>query len=134
MEINVNVVSPDRIKTQVRRAYKILRPGGRDYGMAAVIFYPHNKINGMRGWCIPAQGKDYEIRDKEAVEVSPPGVAGGELVSDVKAKVLQIPAADPGNIVGYEYEKEEQDEYNNWGKVGRMLYKFNKMLGIEEVE
>jgi hypothetical protein len=107
-EINVNVVSPDRIKTQVRRAYKILRPGGRDYGMAAVIFYPHNKINGMRGWCIPAQGKDYEIRDKEAVEVSPPGVAGGELVSDVKAKVLQIPAADPGNIVGYEYEKEEQ--------------------------
>jgi predicted transglutaminase-like cysteine proteinase len=29
-------------------------------------------------------------------------------VNDVKAKVLQIPAPGPGNIVGYEYEVEEQ--------------------------
>jgi hypothetical protein len=32
---------------------------------------------------------------------------GGELVDDVKYRVLQIPAAEPGNIVGYEYEVEE---------------------------
>ena len=107
-EVNVNVASADKIKIQVRRAYKILRPAGRGYGVAAVSFNPHTKINGLRGWCIPAQGKDYEIKDKEAVEMALPKVEGGELVSDVKDKVLQIPAPDPGNIVGYEYEKEEQ--------------------------
>jgi len=35
-------------------------------------------------------------------------IDGSELVSDVKDKLLRIPAADPGNIVGYEYEEEEQ--------------------------
>ncbi len=107
-ERNVNVQSAEKMKTHVRLAYKILRPSGRDYGIAAVSFNAHSKINGLRGWCIPAQGKDYEVKDKEAIEVSLPKVAGSELISDVKDKLLRIPAADPGNIVGYEYEEEEQ--------------------------
>ncbi|MGA8344900.1 MAG: DUF3857 and transglutaminase domain-containing protein [Candidatus Sulfotelmatobacter sp.] len=104
----VNVQSVDKIKTRVRMVYKILRPGGRDYGIAAVSFNPQRKINGLRGWCIPAQGKDYEVKDKEAVEVALPKIAGSELISDVKEKLLQIPAPDPGSIVGYEYEEDEQ--------------------------
>src|SRR6266567_1404005 len=104
----VTVQSADKIKTRVRSVYKILRPGGRDYGIAAVSFNAHRKINGLRGWCIPAQGKDYEVKDKEAVEISLPKIQGSELISDVKDKLLRIPAADPGSIVGYEYEEEEQ--------------------------
>ena len=104
----VSVLSVDKIKTRVRVVYKILRPSGRDYGIAAVSFNAHSKINGLRGWCIPAQGKDYEVKDKEAVEVALPKVAGSELISDVKDKLLLIPAPDPGNIVGYEYEEDEQ--------------------------
>jgi len=104
----VAVQSADKIKTTVREAYKILRPGGREYGIVGVSFNSHKKITGMRGWCIPAQGKDYEVKDKEAVEISLPKIEGSELVSDVKEKLLRIPAADPGNIVGYEYEEEEQ--------------------------
>jgi len=107
-EKTVTVQSVDKIKTRVRQVYKILRPGGRDYGVAVVSFNAHSKITGLRGWCIPAQGKDYEVKDKEAIEVALPKVEGSELISDVKDKLLQIPAADPGNIVGYEYEKEEQ--------------------------
>jgi hypothetical protein len=94
-EVNVNVVSADKVKVQVRKAYKILRPSGRDYGLAAVSFDAHAKVNGLRGWCIPTQGKDYEVKDKEAVEVALPKIEGSELVSDVKDKLLQIPAADP---------------------------------------
>jgi hypothetical protein len=104
----VSVQSIDKIKTHVRMVYKILRPSGRDYGIAAVSFNSHRKISGLRGWCIPAQGKDYEVKDKEAVEVSLPKIAGSELISDVKEKLLQIPAPDPGSIVGYEYEQDEQ--------------------------
>lgn len=107
-ERNVNVQSADKIKTQVRVVYKILRPGGREYGLAGAFFNAHSKITGLRGWCIPAQGKDYEVKDKEAVEISLPKIEGSELISDVKKKILQIPAADPGNVVGYEYEEDEQ--------------------------
>src|SRR4029077_18772528 len=105
---DVTVQSAEKIKTTVRAAYKILRPGGRKYGIVSVSYNSHSKITGMRGWCIPAQGKDYEVKDKDAEAVLLPKIDGSELVSDVKDKLLRIPAADPGNIVGYEYEEEEQ--------------------------
>src|SRR5215470_5094370 len=109
-EQNVNVISTDKIKTTIRRAYKILRPDGRDYGTVFVPFNsPGQKINGLHGWCIPAQGKDYDVKaNKEGAVVSLPKIEGSELITDVKAKVIAIPAPDVGNIVGYEYELEEQ--------------------------
>jgi Domain of Unknown Function with PDB structure (DUF3857)/Transglutaminase-like superfamily len=107
-ETNVNVISADKIKTQYRKVYKILRPGGRDYGYAGATFNANTKISNFHGWCIPAQGKDYEVKDKDAVEVALPKVEGSDLISDVRLKLLQIPAPDPGNVVGYEYEEDEQ--------------------------
>ncbi len=107
-ETNVTVVSSDRIKTHVRRAYKILRPNGRGHGTVGVSFNPTRKITSLHGWCIPAQGKDYEVKDKDAIDVSLRNIQGSELISDVKDRILQIPAPDPGNIIGYEYEVEEQ--------------------------
>jgi hypothetical protein len=107
-EHNVTVVAADKIKIQVREAYKILRPNVREYGTVSVPFNSHEKVASLHGWCIPAQGKDYEVKDKEAIEVSLPRIEGSELISDVRAKVVRIPAADPGNIVGFEYEVEEQ--------------------------
>jgi hypothetical protein len=105
-ETDVTVASADKIKTTVREAYKILRPNGRRHGTVAVSFNPSRKIKSLHGWCIPAQGKDYEVKDKDAVDRSYGG--GGELFDDVKFRVLTIPAPDPGNIVGYEYEVEER--------------------------
>src|SRR5881227_620545 len=105
-ETNVNVISADKIKTTVRKAYKVLRPGGRDYGTVFVFLNSNRKVTNLHGWCIPAQGKDYEVKDKDGAEVALPKVEGSELISDVRVKVLQIPASDPGNIVGYEYELE----------------------------
>jgi Domain of Unknown Function with PDB structure (DUF3857)/Transglutaminase-like superfamily len=105
-DTNVTVVSQDRIRTHVREAYKILRPDGRERGRVDVYFNPGRKITSLHGWCIPAQGKDYEVKDKDAVDVS--ATQGFEVFSDVKVRVLTIPAPDPGNVVGYEYEVEEQ--------------------------
>jgi Domain of Unknown Function with PDB structure (DUF3857) len=107
-EQNVTVISADKIREQVRMAYKILRPSGREYGIAWVPFNPHKRVIHLRAWCIPAQGNIYEVKDKDVIEVSLPKIDGAELISDVKVKLLQIPAPDVGNIVGYEYEAEEQ--------------------------
>jgi len=106
-ERNVTVLSAEKIKIQTRKVYKILRPNGRQEGTVVVYFNsPSQKVTSLHGWSIPAQGKDYEVKESDAIEVSPPKIDGSELVSDVKAKILAIPASEPGNIVGYEYEKE----------------------------
>ncbi len=107
-EQTVNVQSADKIKTHVRLAYKILRPGGREYGIAGVPFHAHSKVSGLRGWCIPAQGKDYEVKDKEALEVSVRKIAGSELISDVKEKMLQSAARDAGRRGGAEDDSDAQ--------------------------
>ncbi|HET7871264.1 MAG TPA: DUF3857 and transglutaminase domain-containing protein [Terriglobales bacterium] len=106
-ETLVNVISTDKIKTTVREAYKILRPGGRERGTVLVFLNSNRKVTSLHAWSIPAQGKDYEVKDKAALEVSPPMINGAELIDDVKARIVRIPASEPGNIVGYEYEIEE---------------------------
>jgi hypothetical protein len=114
-ETNVTVLSTDRIRTHVREAYKILRPEGRERGTVRVYFDQSMKITSMHGWCIPAQGKDYEVKEKEALDLAP-SFDGGDLVVDLRARVIHIPAPDPGNIVGYEYEVEERPFWlqDNW--------------------
>jgi transglutaminase-like putative cysteine protease len=103
-EMNVAVVSADKTKIQVREAYKILRPNGRDHGTLAVRFDSQRKIKSVHGWCIPALGRDYEVKDKDAVDRSP----FGSEITDVKYRMLAIPAPEVGNIVGYEYEVEDK--------------------------
>src|SRR5271165_1048524 len=104
----VTVQSENKVKTVVRAVYKILRPDGRGYGIVRVPFGSNQKITRIIGWCIPAQGKDFEVKEKDAIETSLFEIPDSELINDVKDKVLQIPATDPGNIVGYEYEEDEQ--------------------------
>ena len=72
-----------------------------------IPFDSQTRINALHAWCIPAQGKDYEVKDKDGAEVALPAVQGSELITDVRAKVLRIPAPDPGNIIGWEYEQED---------------------------
>src|SRR5258708_36022109 len=60
---NITVISADKINTPAREAYKILRPNGRGHATVFVHFNPSRKIKSLHGWCIPAQGKDYEVKD-----------------------------------------------------------------------
>jgi hypothetical protein len=114
-ETRVTVISSEEMRTQVREACKILRPNGRDHGTVRVPFDAQSKVNSLHGWCIPAQGKDYEVKEKDAIESA--YMPNFVLASDAKVKTLQIPAPDVGNIVGYEYETEERPIFlqDIWG-------------------
>jgi len=98
----VTVRENGEIRTLVRRAFKILRPGGREHGEVVVPFDNDTRLTYLKAWCIPAQGKPFEVKEKDAVEV---GISPGVLYSDNRIKVLRIPAAEPGNIIGYEVER-----------------------------
>jgi hypothetical protein len=97
------VVQPNgKLKEVDRTAYKILRPSGKHFGRVTFAFDGETRINNLHGWCIPASGKDYEVKDKDMTEQG--YGEDREMVTDVRAKVMQIPAAEPGNIIGYEEE------------------------------
>src|SRR2546429_2857241 len=87
-ERNVTVQSADKFKITVREDHKILRPGGRQYGTMTVSYNSHSKITGLRGWCIPSQGKDYEVQAKESGKILLAKEGGSEPVSHEKDKIL----------------------------------------------
>ena len=90
------------INTRYRRAYKILRSQGRKHGHLVVYFDNERQLTSLKAWSISAQGKEYEVKEKDAVETS---IFGGALYQDTRRKALGIPAAEPGNVIGYEYEQ-----------------------------
>jgi hypothetical protein len=107
-ETVLTVQAPGKMKRLERHVYKILRSNGEGYGVVRACFDSKSKVTAIHGWSIPAQGKEFEVKDRDVIETAITGVDGGELISDLRCKVLRIPAAVPGNIVGYEIEKEIQ--------------------------
>ena len=98
-------VSPNDVTTRRRQVMKILTNAGRDYAWTAAHFDNDTKLLALRGWSIDAQGKAWEVRERDAVETSTDDV---ELYSDARAKVLRIPSSDPGAVIAWEVETRER--------------------------
>lgn len=106
---SVVTVQPDGQRRHFdRRVYRIFRNAGESVGIVRVDFDPLISIKSLNAWSIPKEGKPYEVGMHEALETSLFGVQDGELVSDVRTKVLRIPAAVPGSVVAYEVETLEK--------------------------
>ena len=89
------------IETRHRLAYKLLRPEAREkYAYAFVDFNNDTKLSFFKAWTITANGQEMELKEKDAVEFS---LSSFEVFSDLRGKGIKFSAADPGNIVGYEY-------------------------------
>lgn len=93
------------ILSHYRIAYRILRPEGKDYARHAVFFDNETKISYLHGWSITAKGQEYEAKDKDAFERS---ISTFEVYSDDKEKIVVLPGADVGTVVGFEYERKER--------------------------
>src|SRR5271167_4527434 len=105
-EEQTTVKDNGEIETRHRRAYKLLRPEAREtYGYAAVNFDNETKLSFLKAWTITADGKEMELKEKDAVEFS---LTSFEVFSDQRAKGIKFSAADPGNIVGYEYVQKQR--------------------------
>jgi hypothetical protein len=90
------------IKTRYRCACKVLRPKGHSRGTVSVHFDNETRLTYLKAWSLPAGEKAFEVKEKDATEYSP---FFGALYQDTRLKRLTIPAAEPGNVVGYEYER-----------------------------
>ena len=111
----VTVKRPEEIEVLQRRAIRILRPKGKEeYGVVEVPTSNDLKLTYLKAWCIPAKGDPYEVKEKDAVEF---GFNAEELYGDVHTKVLRIPAADPGSVVGFEFVLRQRPYFlqDQWG-------------------
>ena len=93
------------IVTHERLVFRILRPEGKDYAHYSVHFDTETKINSFRGWSITAKGQEYESKEKDAFEHS---LGSESEFSDTKEKLLAVPGAEVGTVVGFEYEQKRR--------------------------
>jgi transglutaminase-like putative cysteine protease len=97
-------VQPDGKATLLkRRVIKILRPQGRGFATVVVPIDRDRKLRSLHVWGIAADGRPYTLRDNEIAEVGDNEY--GMLYVDLHAKVARAPAADPGAVIAYEYER-----------------------------
>ncbi len=105
LEERLVTVSPGgEVRSTYRKAIKILRPAGCTQGTLYVHFDSQTEITLLKGWALTAAGEEYEVKKGDAVTAG----YSEELYSDNRYQVLQIPAAQPGNVVGYEYQQLER--------------------------
>src|SRR5579859_930838 len=93
------------IVTHERLAFRILRPEGKDYSQYSVHFDAETRLNSFHGWSITAKGQEYESKDKDAFEHS---LGSENEFSDTKEKLMIVPGADVGTVVGFEFEQKRR--------------------------
>lgn len=99
------IVSADGdLRERVRGAVRILRKEGQERAVLRAAHDSWSKVKQMRGWAIHPEGKAEEVRMNGAVETALVNVRGGELITDVRLKVLPLSSARPGTVIGYEFE------------------------------
>jgi hypothetical protein len=96
-----SVSESGEVKTTYRVVKKILTAHGRDEAVVGIGFDGETKISNWHAWSQPAQGNEYELKEKDAYETSR---FGDELYSDLRIKFLRLPG-DIGSVIGYEYEQ-----------------------------
>jgi hypothetical protein len=127
-EYQTTVLDSGEIDTRHRVAYKLLRPEARDeYGGAAVPFDNETKIISFNAWTITADGHEFALKGKDALETS---LTTYEVFSDVKAKFLKYSGADPGNIVGFEYVQKQRPFVfeDDWGFQDKIPLRHGRLI------
>ena len=103
------VVAPDEHVQHCRRVVKILRPDGRSEGNLFIRIGRDERLLSVHAWSIDAAGHEYELKQKDFIDVSSTNY---ELYSDISFKHAVVPAAGPGTLVGFEYEAKRHDYFN----------------------
>jgi len=85
-----------------RKAYKVLRPQGRNRGTVRVYFDAETRLTFLKAWSIDKKGEEFEVKESDAVETA---AFSEGLYADTRHKSVEIPAANTGSVIGYEYQQ-----------------------------
>ncbi len=114
-EVSLSVDASGRETSMRREAFRILRPQGvGQASIQAISFDQDTKVKNLRAWGVPAHGKVIELKDKDAVEVSP---FDYELFSDDRLLTLKVPGLHVGDLVAFEWQQQHRPRLfqHEWG-------------------
>jgi transglutaminase-like putative cysteine protease len=93
-----------------RMVTKIIRPEGREVANPILFHAKTEKVTSLHAWVMDGAGHDFELRDKDFFEA---GLFDDfVLYSDEVAHTGKAPAANPGAVVGFEYEVRRREWVN----------------------
>ncbi len=72
---------------------------------------PGDKVQSIHAWTIDSSGIQYEVKDKEFLEVSPYQDA---LYTDIRYRAVEAPAGNPGSVIGWEYTVRRHIWMDQW--------------------
>lgn len=100
-------VNPDgTIVGTGHRAVRILRQSGVESAGRLVMAKTYDsEIRAMTGWNVTEGRETVRVTMKDAIET---GLAPDALYSDISIRILPVPRAEPGSIVGFEWEEERK--------------------------
>jgi transglutaminase-like putative cysteine protease len=108
---SVTVTGSGQAEVSHRRVVRILRPKGHEEALFRVHLSPGDKTQYLHAWSIDSAGRQYEVKEKEFIEVSP---YAEEMYSDVHFRATEAPAGNPGSVVAFEYSVKRQLWMNQW--------------------
>jgi hypothetical protein len=106
-ETELAVDANGRITRLERRAYRILRPEGASRGTFQAVVDSETRLRRFHAWYLPPNGKEFELDDKDAVDVAL-NIPNGQLISDTRVRLLRAPGVAPGSIVAYESQQDQR--------------------------
>jgi transglutaminase-like putative cysteine protease len=86
-----------------RKAFRILKPQGRNDAFCGVSFDMDQKINYFREWTIAADQKQYQAQDTDFIDIG--SIEDSVMLSAAKTRVVRPPAADVGAVIVCESEE-----------------------------
>ena len=105
-ERNVSMRADGTILANCRVALKILRPAGVDQARRLVVASGFDtRILSMAGWGITPGRKTAKVTVKDVIET---GLAPDTLYTDICLKILTVPGAEVGSVVGFEWQEERK--------------------------
>ena len=110
-DTTLTVTGPGQADETRRRIVRILRPQGRNESKLHVYVGPGDKVQAIHAWTIDAAGVQYEVKDKEFIEVSP---YEGALYTDIRFRAAEAPAGNPGSVIGWEYTTRRHIWMDQW--------------------
>ena len=131
LEDQLDTLNPDgTITERHREVVKILEPEGRDYAQPVAWFRNDSKLLSFHVWSIGPDGHHYTLKKKQMIEA---GVNDwGMLYEDVRYVSADVPGADPGGIVAYEYTKRVPDYAGS--QTWEFQHKFPTVKSVFEVD
>jgi hypothetical protein len=93
-----------QVTERFRTVIKILRPQGRAYARPVAWFNKDHKLVSFHVWSIGPDGHQYGLKNDQILERGAEDY--GILYDDIRYKTADVPGADPGGVVAFEYTKQ----------------------------